>query len=122
EARFRLRPPQDAPECVMAVLRDVAIRETSEGWTWRNDIGARGDYLDPRLGGLIGRITVPSMWVFAEASISLQLEAAPHIVQDAVAEYRLVSIPKTHHHLLLEEPAVVAELIEQFSDEVQRTG
>lgn len=116
EARFRLRPPQPDPGGdTLATIREVAVVETPSGWTWRNDVDVRADYHDPVLEGSVRRIHCPSLWVFSKATSYLQASAAPQIAANAQCGYTLLSLPGTHHHLVLERPELCAELVRDFA-------
>ncbi len=111
-ARFRLIPAQELPAPELTrLLVDAGAEETPSGWTWRRDEAARGDYADPALDGLVSRIDCPTTWVFSQHSEHLHAVAAPRITEDSTGPYVMVSVPGTHHHLVLEEPAVCSALV-----------
>ncbi|MEV0686905.1 alpha/beta hydrolase [Nocardia sp. NPDC050378] len=110
-ARFRLRPAQSLPGPELTrLLIDAALTRTPHGWTWRSDPAARVDRTDPVLDRVVSRIECHTTWVFSQHSAHLQA-AAPRIAEESSAPYTMVSVPRTHHHLMLEEPAVCAALL-----------
>ena len=112
-ARFRLLPAQELPAPELTrLLVDANMEETPRGWTWRRDDAARGDYADPTFGRLVSRIDCPTTWVFSQHSEHLHAGAAPRIPEESSAPYVMVSVPGTHHHLVLEEPAVCSALVD----------
>ena len=120
EQRFRLRPPQPHPsERLMRELRAVAVHETPRGWTWRHDPRASPDYDDPALVGLTSRIRCPSLWVFSQATSRLHATAAEQIIREAEGDATVVSVPATHHHLVLEEPGTCAQLVSLLAERVR---
>jgi pimeloyl-ACP methyl ester carboxylesterase len=111
-ARFRLLPAQDLPAPELTrVLVDASVEETPSGWTWRRDEAARGDYADPTFERLVSRIDCPTTWIFSQHSEHLHAVAAQRIPGESSGPYVMVSVPGTHHHLVLEEPAVCAALL-----------
>jgi pimeloyl-ACP methyl ester carboxylesterase len=111
-ARFRLLPAQELPAPELTeLLVDANMKETPSGWTWRGDEAARGDYADPTLERLVAEIRCPTTWVFSQHSEHLHAEAAHRIPDESSGPYLMASIPGTHHHLILEEPAVCSALL-----------
>jgi pimeloyl-ACP methyl ester carboxylesterase len=114
-ARFRLMPREG--EIAPATLRMIAeksLGQTSEGgWTMKFDrdsfLGSDGiDVL-----AAIGRIRDPVLLVRAEHSRIMTAEAATRAVA-ANPSAKLVTIPGAHHHVILEQPAAVARIVEEF--------
>jgi pimeloyl-ACP methyl ester carboxylesterase len=111
-ARFRLLPAQELPAPELTrLLVDANIEETPRGWAWRRDEAARGDYTDPALATMVSRIDCPTTWIFSQHSEHLHAVAAQRITEDSTGPYVMVSVPGTHHHLVLEEPAVCSALV-----------
>ncbi len=111
-ARFRLLPAQELPAPELTrLLVDANIEETPRGWAWRRDDAARGDYTDPALARMVSQIDCPTTWVFSQHSEHLHAVAAQRIAEDSTGPYVMVSVPGTHHHLVLEEPAVCSALV-----------
>jgi pimeloyl-ACP methyl ester carboxylesterase len=112
-ARFRLRPAQELPAPELTrLLVDATMKETPSGWTWRSDPAARGDWADPVIERLVTRIHCPTTWVFSEHSEHLHAQAAQRIVDESSGPYVMASVPRTHHHLILEEPAACSALLD----------
>jgi len=111
-ARFRLAPEQSLPAMELTRrLIDAGITETPGGWTWRSDPAVRGDWKDPVLDRVVSRVPSPTTWIFSQYSEYLHEEAAQQISEESSAPYVMVSVPRTHHHLILEEPAVCSALL-----------
>ncbi len=111
-ARFRLLPAQQLPAPELTrLLVDANIEETPRGWAWRRDEAARGDYADPALDRLVSQMDRPTTWIFSQHSEHLHELAAPRIAEHSAGPYVMLSVPGTHHHLVLEEPAVCSALL-----------
>jgi pimeloyl-ACP methyl ester carboxylesterase len=116
KARFRLMPNEGG--IADEVLREIAeksLARTEDGrWTLKFD-------RDSFLGGdglavleTIKEIDIPTMLVRAENSRIMTADAAEH-ARASNPHARLVTIPGAHHHVILENPAAVARIIEEFA-------
>jgi pimeloyl-ACP methyl ester carboxylesterase len=114
-ARFRLMPKEG--EIAPAILRAIAeksLGQTFEGrWTMKFDrdsfLGSDGiDVL-----AAIGRIRDRLLLIRAEHSRIMTVEAAARAVASNPMA-ALVTIASAHHHVILEQPAMVARTIEEF--------
>jgi pimeloyl-ACP methyl ester carboxylesterase len=114
-ARFRLMPKEgDIAPATLRTIAEKSLGQTSEGrWTMKFDresfLGSDGiDVL-----AAIARIRDPLLLIRAEHSRIMTADGAARAVASNPAA-TLVTIPKAHHHVILEKPAVVARIIGQF--------
>ena len=116
KARFRLMPKEGGiPDEVLREIAEKSLARTDEGrWTLKFDresfLGGDGlDVLDT-----IREIRIPTMLVRAEHSRIMTAEAAEN-ARESNPQTRLVTIADAHHHVILEKPAEVARVIEEFA-------
>ncbi|MET9994987.1 alpha/beta hydrolase [Streptomyces mutabilis] len=122
-ARFRLRPAQELPEPELTRrLLDAGMTQTPSGWTWSSDPAVRADWDDPVLDRSVSRIVCPTTWIFSQHTDRLHSEAARRIPEEASAPYVMVSVPGTHHHLILEKPDVCSALLAMTWSSVREEG
>jgi pimeloyl-ACP methyl ester carboxylesterase len=110
-ARFRLLPPQHCAPWMFDYIARHSLRQTAEGWTWRFDPRLRE--LPPPEGdrALLQAIRVPVDYVHAECSSVVSAERARAIVAAIPGARGPVTLPRAHHHLMLDQPlALVAVL------------
>jgi len=115
KARFRLMPNEGGiPDEVVHEIAERSLARTDEGrWTLKFDresfLGADG------LAVLetIKELRIPTMLVRAEHSRIMTAEAAEH-AHASNPRTRLVTIADAHHHVILEKPAEIARVIEEF--------
>jgi pimeloyl-ACP methyl ester carboxylesterase len=110
-ARFRLLPPQDCPRWIFDHIARHSLRQTREGWTWRFDPRLRE--LPPPEGDreLLERVRIPVDYVRAEHSSIVSAERARGIVAAIPGARGPVTVPRAHHHLMLDQPlALMATL------------
>jgi esterase len=115
KARFRLMPNEGGiPDEVLREIAEKSLARTDEGrWTPKFDresfLGGDGlDVLDT-----IREIRIPTMLVRAEHSRIMTADEAEH-ARASNPQTRLVTIADAHHHVILEKPAEVARVIEEF--------
>jgi pimeloyl-ACP methyl ester carboxylesterase len=116
--RFRLRPAQPMPsrDVVESLIRH-SVRRSGPGWSWKSDIHAQSNYEEPGfLDGALPRVETPALYVFAQHSPLGASGVCDLIAQDATNDYGLVSVPGTHHHLVLDRPRACAELLIHHAD------
>ena len=116
KARFRLMP--DEGGIATAIVHEIAqksLARTDDGrWTLKFDRESffGGDGL--AVLETIEAIRVPTLLVRAGRS-RIMTEAAADQARDSNPLARLLTIPDTHHHVLLENPSAVARAIEDFA-------
>ncbi|MBV9840066.1 MAG: alpha/beta hydrolase [Sphingomonadaceae bacterium] len=111
--RYRLMPPGDWPiPAVMDYVARHSIRRIDEDrWTWKFDPATvhapRRNHVGPEIGGL----TVPVDFIHAGNSDVIDEGDLATIVAGLPTCGAPVTIPLTHHHVMLEQPiALVATL------------
>ena len=116
KARFRLMPNEGGiADDVLHKIAERSLARTEDGrWTLKFD-------RESFLGGdglavleTIREIKIPTMLVRAEHSKIMTAEAA-ETARASNQRARLVTIRDAHHHVILEKPAEVARVIEQFA-------
>ncbi len=116
KARFRLMPNEGGiPDDVLREIAEKSVARTDEGrWTLKFDRESflGGDGLE--VLETIKEIRVPTMLVRAEHSRIMTAEAAEN-ARASNPQTRLVTIADAHHHVILEKPAEVARVIEEFA-------
>ena len=116
KARFRLMPNEGGiAEEVLREIAEKSLARTEDGrWTLKFDRESffGGDGL--AVMETIKEITIPTMLVRAENSRIMTAEAAQH-ARESNPHAKLVTIPGAHHHVILENPAAIARVIEEFA-------
>jgi pimeloyl-ACP methyl ester carboxylesterase len=116
KARFRLMPNEGEihRDRVLAIAEKSLMPAQSGGYTLKFDRESffGGDGL--HVMETIAKLRVPTLLVRAEKSRIMTQESS----EDAVASnphMRLIVIPYAHHHVILEKPAAVAQVIGEFA-------
>jgi pimeloyl-ACP methyl ester carboxylesterase len=116
KARFRLMPNEGGiADEVLHEIAEKSLARTEDGrWTLKFDRESffGGDGL--AVMETIREIRIPTMLVRAENSRIMTAEAAQH-ARESNPHAQLVTIPGAHHHVILENPAAVARVIEEFA-------
>jgi pimeloyl-ACP methyl ester carboxylesterase len=118
-ARFRLMPNEgDIPPATLAAIAEHSLVRTSDGrYTMKFDRESffGSDGLD--VAAVIQRIALPLLLVRAEHSRIMSVDAAERA---AASNPRvcLTTIPSVHHHLLLERPDLLAQVISDFATSI----
>jgi pimeloyl-ACP methyl ester carboxylesterase len=113
--RYRLMPNEGGISS--AILHEIAEKSlaiTEDGrWTLKFDRESffGGDGINPMEA--IKAIRLPTLLLRAERSRIMTADAAA-AATEANPHMRLITIPASHHHVLLEKPAAVAKAIEDF--------
>ncbi|MBI4055921.1 MAG: alpha/beta hydrolase [Elusimicrobia bacterium] len=114
--RFRLQPRgTTASPNLIQMLAKQSIRKRKDGsWTWKFDWRAFQLNIEP-LEHLFSQISVPCLILRGEKSTVMSQEdfqsALQKIKQSSGAE-----IPKSYHHITLDQPELVAKHITSFLD------
>jgi pimeloyl-ACP methyl ester carboxylesterase len=120
KARFRLMPDEGGiPEAVVHEVAVHSLARTEDGrWTLKFDresfFGGDGIHAMETLEA----IRIPTLLVRAEHSRIMTAEAAEQ-ARARNPHARLVTIARAHHHVLLEDPAAVASVIEGFAASIE---
>ena len=111
---FRLLPRETAaaPE-LLAHLARAGFVERGGGWVYRFDPASNGSRSPVDAWPLLPRIAAPTLIVRGEWSPVLPRDMAERL-RAAIAQARLVEIPKAYHHLVLDRPAVFVRELEAF--------
>jgi len=121
KARFRLMPNEGGiPDEVLLEIAERSLARTDEGrWTLKFDRESflGGDGLE--VLETLREIGVPTMLVRAEHSRIMTAEAAEQ-AHASNPRAQLVTIADAHHHVILEKPAEVARVIENFAASLYR--
>jgi pimeloyl-ACP methyl ester carboxylesterase len=116
KARFRLMPNEGGiAEEVIHQIAEKSLARTEDGrWSLKFDRESffGGDGL--AVMETIKEITIPTMLVRAEHSRIMTADAAEH-ARESNPHAQLVTIPGAHHHVILENPAAIARVIEEFA-------
>ena len=114
-AAFRLAPPQpDPPAELLRPVAEYSVRAVGGGWSWKH-----GSQQFPTLYGeqvvhAATTLTVPVAYVSGGASLVVDDAKAAEVAR-MLPGVRAVRIPGLHHHLLLEDPATCARLIDELA-------
>jgi pimeloyl-ACP methyl ester carboxylesterase len=118
--RFRLMPEQ--PSGDISAIAERSIRPTEGGWTWK---------FDPRvftqLHGLapeetLPHLTCPVSLVQGELSSVTDPELAADFARRLGRPAPLVVMPGVHHHMMLEDPAGLAAILDWLPETRLRTS
>jgi pimeloyl-ACP methyl ester carboxylesterase len=116
KARFRLMPNEGGiAEEVINEIAEKSLARTEDGrWSLKFDRESffGGDGL--AVMETIKEIRIPTMLVRAENSRIMTAEAAER-ARESNPKAQLVTIPGAHHHVILENPAAIARVIENFT-------
>lgn len=117
-AAFRFAPPQ--PEPPADLLRPVAeysVRAVEGGWTWKHGGQRFPTLYDEHTMHAATTLTVPVAYVSGGESLVVDDARAAEVTR-MLPGVRAVRVPGLHHHLVLEDPATCARLV----DELARPG
>ena len=119
KARFRLMPNEGAiPATTLAMIGEKSLGRTDNGrYTMKFDRESffGGDGLD--VVDAISRVRIPLLLVRGERSRIMTAEAAERAAASNSCA-RLVTIPRAHHHVLLERPDSLASTVYEFVTEL----
>ena len=119
KARFRLMPREgDIPAQIVAAIAEHSLTRMPDGrYTLKFDresfVGEDGLHvLD-----VIKTVRAPVLLIRGELSKLMTVDAVQRAIESNPL-VRLVTIPRAHHHILLERPEPLARAIERFVDEL----
>ncbi len=111
--RFRLQPPGTVlDEAALRRLGDVSVKQTERGWTWKFDWRCFGLDVGP-VWPTLPRVKARSLVVRGGES-SLMDEAVVRKVAESLPQGGGASVPAAHHHVPLDAPGPLAELLLGF--------
>ncbi|HJU09835.1 MAG TPA: alpha/beta hydrolase, partial [Candidatus Binataceae bacterium] len=115
-ARFRLMPNEGsiAPEVISEIAKSSIQRTAAGTYTMKFDRESFSGSDGIDVAATIAAVRVPTLLVRAERSRIMSAEAALN-AKRSNALIELVSIPHAHHHLPLESPHALANVLEQFA-------
>jgi pimeloyl-ACP methyl ester carboxylesterase len=117
-ARFRLVPEQacDNPFLV-SYLAEHSLREVEGGWTWKFDPGmfSHLNRSEDKTGAeKLRGLACPAAFVMAEQSLDYSPAAAVFTEEITRGVIPYIRVPRTRHHLMLDEPVAVAMTIKSI--------
>lgn len=114
-ARFRLAPEQPVEHVYIAdrIARD-ALHETRDGWTWRFDPGFFTRIAAWDSWAAIQAPACPLAFIYGEHSRIVPPELRARQRAHAPSGTPFVSIPNSHHHVLIDQPLALIAAIEIF--------
>jgi pimeloyl-ACP methyl ester carboxylesterase len=118
-ARFRLMPPQ--PSGDLRAVAERSIRRTADGWTWKFDprIFARLHELAPE--DTLPHLICPVSLIQGELSTVTAPAMAADFARRLGRPAPLVVMPGVHHHMMLEDPAGLAAILDWLPETRLRT-
>ena len=113
-AAFRLLPRETtADPRLLAHLATMGVVARDGGWVYRFDPEANRSRQPTDTLSLLDRITAPALVVRGELSPVLSRALADRVVT-TIRGARLVEIPGTYHHLVLDAPAAFVAVLADF--------
>jgi pimeloyl-ACP methyl ester carboxylesterase len=101
-------------------LASFAFRELPDG-KWTAKLDRQTLFREPIDGRpLLGRISCPTLVVRAEHTPVLSLEKINRLV-DGLPNGQWVEVPKTHHHVMLDNPEGLVQVVRKFLSEALST-
>jgi pimeloyl-ACP methyl ester carboxylesterase len=119
-ARFRLMPPQ--PSGDLTAIAERSIRPVDGGWTWKFD-----SRVFTQLHGLapeetLPHLTCPVSLIQGELSTVTEPAIAADFARRLGRPAPLVVMPGVHHHMMLEDPAGLAAILDWLPETRLRTS
>lgn len=116
--RFALKPGQPVPPDLLAPVAEYAVRPVGSAWTWKHDQRGLPAISNQTAADALARITVPVHYVRAELS-ELTADAADTLeLLDPEGHLTMHTAPGCHHHLPIEAPTVVADIVDRLASEI----
>jgi pimeloyl-ACP methyl ester carboxylesterase len=114
-ASFRLAPPQPEPPAeLLDPVAEYSVRAVEGGWTWKHGGQQFPTLYDDQVVHAATTLSLPVAYVSGSESLVVD-EANAAEVAGMLPGVRTVRVPGLHHHLLLEDPATVARLIDELA-------
>lgn len=104
-ARYRLVPPGGwADPNVLAYIAEHSVRREAQGWTWKFDNALLTALGQDLIRAEIRDLDTPLDFIHAENSELVQAPELKAIVENSRSCGRIVTVPLSHHHVMIEQP------------------
>ncbi|SEP04307.1 Pimeloyl-ACP methyl ester carboxylesterase [Trujillonella endophytica] len=114
-AAFRLGPSQPEPPAeLFAPVAEYSVRAVEGGWTWKHGGQQFPTLYDEHVMHAATSLTIPVAYVSGGASLVVD-DAKAAEVTGMLPGVRAVRVPGLHHHMVLEDPAICARLIDELA-------
>lgn len=120
-ARFRLIPEANcADAAVFEYVGRLSLKPESEGWVWKFDdrITATLDYTEISEAEMLRKITCPTAFIYGEHSVVTPKDIAEKTVSYMNQGRPALSVADAHHHVLLDNPLALRELLKTLIPEL----
>jgi len=115
-ARFKLQPAQPAPaDHLIAPIRDNVTKQLAEGWSWKHSPNVLGRFSTVHIDELAARISAPIALVYGTESDVVSAERRVRALAVLPTLVEIVPIEGAHHHVMVDEPEVTAEIVDAFA-------
>lgn len=113
QAAFHLLPRQPGPDAttLASLAHDSVVEDESGAWTWKFDPRVYEDLRDEETERRIRDIACPVMAVHGEHSVVTCPAVAAEFERRLGRYVPLVTIPGAHHHVPLDAPAALGDLL-----------
>jgi len=109
--RFRLVPPQPTPSAAeLAVVAEYALCHRDGRWEWKFDPESLWRFEDPVVDAALRRVVCPITYVYGGRS-ALPTRQTAERVAELVPTAEVVCVEDGHHHLPLDSPREVVDII-----------
>ncbi|CAM2006010.1 alpha/beta fold hydrolase [Acanthopleuribacter pedis] len=113
--RFRLLPHQPCESAeLMGFIAASSLRRQEEGWTWKFDPHVFETSDRRPTAPLLNHIRCPWWLVRGEQSRVVKPDIEQAVRELGLAAVPVISIPRAHHHLLLDQPLAFITLLRTF--------
>ena len=119
-ARFRLMPEQ--PSGDLTAVAERSIKETEDGWTWKFDPRVFTQLHELAPEDTLPHLTCPVALVQGELSTVTEPSLAADFARRLGRPAPLVTMPGVHHHMMLEDPAGLAAILDWLPETRLRTS
>jgi pimeloyl-ACP methyl ester carboxylesterase len=111
-AAFKLMPSQPIPPLSqMLPLAHYSLRHGPDGWTWKFDRHALGQFDDAWVDAWAARVNCPVGFIYGGESVVVDDDIAEYARERIPGPAEVVRIEDAYHHLILDHPEEVAAAI-----------
>lgn len=124
-ARFRLIPQDNcAHEAVIEHVGRRSLRPESEGWVWKFDdrITFSLDHTEISEAEMLRTITFPMAFIYGEHSVVAPKDIAEKTVGYMSQGRPPLCVAEAHHHVLLDNPLALREMLLELIPELHSTN